>query len=85
MQKLRNIHITFEIGADMPIYEYRCETCQNIFEIITSAGAAADRILCSKCGSDKVSKLISAGSFLRSSGNPLPSAGSPGCSHRGFS
>lgn len=72
----------------MPIYEYRCDMCQNIFEVLTSA-SAAEKVLCSKCGSDKVKKLISAGSFLRSAGTPLPSAGSsagsPGCGHRGFS
>jgi len=73
----------------MPIYEYRCDMCQNIFEVLTSAGSQHEKILCSKCGSDKVSKIISAGSFIRSSGTPLPSAGSssgsPGCGKRGFS
>ncbi len=72
----------------MPIYEYRCDACRHIFEVLTSPGSAGDKLLCSKCGSDKVSKLISAGSFLKSSGSTLPSAGSSagsGCGHRGFS
>lgn len=73
----------------MPIYEYRCDSCQSVFEIITSAGSTGEKITCSICGSDKVTKLISAGSFLRNAGTPLPgagsSAGSSGCGHRGFS
>lgn len=71
----------------MPIYEYRCDTCQNVFEVLTSAGSQQDKVHCSTCGSDKVRKIISAGSFLKSS--PLASAGSssasPGCGKRGFS
>ena len=73
----------------MPIYEYRCDMCQNIFEVLTTAGSKHEKALCGKCGSDKVSKIISAGSFIRSSGKSLPcagsSAGSPSCGKRGFS
>lgn len=72
----------------MPIYEYRCEACQNVFEVLIRPGTAGDKVHCGKCGSDKVSKLISAGSFLKSSGDSLPNAGpsgGSGCGHRGFS
>ncbi|HBG18907.1 MAG TPA: zinc ribbon domain-containing protein, partial [Desulfobulbaceae bacterium] len=34
----------------MPIYEYRCDICQNIFEVLTSAGSQNEKVLCSKCG-----------------------------------
>ncbi len=52
----------------MPIYEYKCNDCGNIFEILTTSSDDAEKIQCSKCKSEKVNKVISAGSFKLSSG-----------------
>ena len=42
----------------MPIYEYKCNACQAEFEELVSG--QNDLPPCPKCGSDKVSKLMSA-------------------------
>jgi len=72
----------------MPIYEYRCQQCKNLFEALVGSSRERDQTRCPKCGSDRVKRVISAGSFRISSS----SAGSPpagalsGCSSRsGFS
>ena len=66
----------------MPIYEYQCGSCQHVFEVITPSGSTGEKVQCSKCGSDKVSKMISAGSFRRGTGHSLPCAG-PGAGPSG--
>lgn len=72
----------------MPIYEYRCTSCEHIFEVLTSSGSMLEPVKCSKCGSDKVSKILSAGSFRRGSAQSLANAAAPpsGCGNKsGFS
>ncbi|MFH0783257.1 MAG: zinc ribbon domain-containing protein [Pseudomonadota bacterium] len=70
----------------MPIYEYKCSTCGQIFEILSTSGNKEVEVQCSNCHSDKVNKILSAGSFRRSSGPPLPVAGPAGCGRKsGFS
>lgn len=41
----------------MPLYEYRCEPCDHIFE--TLIRSADDVAHCPKCGSLEVAKLLS--------------------------
>jgi putative FmdB family regulatory protein len=70
----------------MPIYEYKCNDCDQIFEILTTSSKAAEIVQCSKCQSEKVNKIISAGSFRLNSGTSLPAAPSLGCAGKsGFS
>lgn len=69
----------------MPIFEYECEDCGNVFEELVM-GSGSD-ISCSKCKSKKVKKLISAPVALEpnkdlSSGL---SAASGSCGSGGFS
>lgn len=42
----------------MPIYEFRCEACGEAFERIVQAGGEHTR--CPGCGSDEVSRRVSA-------------------------
>jgi putative FmdB family regulatory protein len=44
----------------MPIYEYRCSECGEKFEKLVRLSTSTTEIECSKCGSRKVDKLISA-------------------------
>lgn len=45
----------------MPTYEYFCEACQKQFEkIITLHEHEEGRIVCPKCGSDKVHQMAAA-------------------------
>lgn len=41
----------------MPIYEYRCDACQQTIELFLKSKEEAPR--CPKCGSDKLAKLLS--------------------------
>lgn len=59
----------------MPIYEYECQDCKILFEIIVSSADAAKDITCRKCASRNVKKTISAGSHRLASGSSLPAAG----------
>ncbi len=42
----------------MPIYEYRCAECEEQFDELVSAAAAAPR--CPRCDSEQVVRLFSA-------------------------
>lgn len=67
----------------MPIYEYKCNDCNTVFELLTTSAEEEKKVQCSKCNSENVTKLISAGSSL-SGGNI--SLNSVGCgSNSGFS
>lgn len=68
----------------MPIYEYRCDECRNLFEVITTSTSAVEEVSCKKCGSSKVKKTISAASFRINSGHSSTPAGAlSGCSSKG--
>lgn len=68
----------------MPIYEYRCDECRNLFEVLTTATTTSEEITCSQCGSRKVKKTISASSFrISSGGSAIPSGALSGCSSKG--
>ncbi len=67
----------------MPIYEYKCNDCNAAFELLTTTTAEDKKVQCSKCNSENVTKLISAGSSLSGGGGSLNSAGCSGNS--GFS
>ena len=51
----------------MPIYEYKCNACGEVFEAIQKF---SDKPLkkCSRCGARKVEKLISQSSFVLKGG-----------------
>jgi len=64
----------------MPIYEYKCGSCQNQFETIVFR--SNEVVCCPNCNSAEVTKLMSACSF-KSEGNDgsvKKSAGTSGCS-----
>jgi len=43
----------------MPIYEYKCEECKKITEILLLKSADKELPVCKYCGSKKLVKLIS--------------------------
>ena len=45
-------------GIFMPLYEYRCSDCKAKFELLVMH-QHADDIVCTKCHSDKVRRLLS--------------------------
>lgn len=71
----------------MPIYEFRCQKCNALFEVLVSS-TCIDGVSCKKCGSKEVKKTISAASYRlsSSSGSKIPSGALSGCSSgSGFS
>ena len=46
----------------MPLYEYRCESCGDVFEIIHKISEAAPT-KCEKCGKGPMERLLSKSSF----------------------
>jgi putative FmdB family regulatory protein len=61
----------------MPIYEYRCTKCEDVFEKLVFG---KDEVVCPKCGG-QVDKLMSACSFKSSAGDFKTSgSGKSGCS-----
>ena len=65
----------------MPIYEYTCTRCSEFFARLQLAGREEEEVLCPRCGSDEVKKILS--TFNCS--NPADSGGSFGGSYSGFS
>jgi putative FmdB family regulatory protein len=43
----------------MPLYEYRCQSCQKRFEVLQRLGEDATGLECPKCGAAKLEKLFS--------------------------
>jgi putative FmdB family regulatory protein len=69
----------------MPLYEYRCRGCHQVFEVLQDTGAGARGVDCPECGGRELEKLLSvfapatgngAGRGAASVGEPC---GSPGC------
>ena len=51
----------------MPIYEYRCQTCQTVFEKLVRGGK--EPTACPECGAETLTRLISrAGVIFKGSG-----------------
>jgi putative FmdB family regulatory protein len=43
----------------MPIYEYRCETCGEGFEVLVRSISRQVSLACPRCGSQNVKKAVS--------------------------
>lgn len=48
----------------MPIYEYRCDDCQEPFELFVRSVSRPPKAVCPQCGSEHVEKAISTVSTL---------------------
>ena len=71
----------------MPIFEYKCNSCKKLFEIITTSAGNDEKVKCNECGSGDVRKAISASSYRVGSGkSTIPAGALSGCSSKpGFS
>ncbi len=43
----------------MPLYEYRCDSCDHSFEILQKIGDGADGLTCPECGDAGLEKQLS--------------------------
>lgn len=64
----------------MPIYEYKCKKCGNLFDVFQSIGASGENLNCPSCGEPKPERIFSAFGTANSS---LATGGSIGCRSTG--
>ncbi len=43
----------------MPIYEYRCRDCEEVFEKLVRVSTPADEVACPQCGQHHAERLLS--------------------------
>lgn len=43
----------------MPIYEYRCEDCGELSEVLAGVGGTEGPVACKSCGSRRVERILS--------------------------
>ena len=67
----------------MPIYEYRCRKCGEVFERIQRVDEGGDNLTCPYCGDKKPKKILS--SFSSSKGSESTSSCSPAGGSKRFS
>ncbi len=61
----------------MPIYEYKCKNCDDVFEEFQSMGASSESLKCPKCGTTAPDRLFSAfASSVSNTGNAVSSGSS---------
>jgi putative FmdB family regulatory protein len=64
----------------MPLYEYRCESCDHRFEVLQRMGEGNERLTCPRCGAGEPSKQFSTFASAASGGGTAASFGGGGCS-----
>ena len=64
----------------MPIYEYRCDKCQNDFECLVFGGESP---CCPACNNEKVSRIMSTCGFVSNAGGGQTVSRSAGASSCG--
>ena len=68
----------------MPIYEYRCDSCETEFEDLVRLGTPDEEIECPSCGQRQCKRLLSL--FASQSRRPAIATGGGGCgTSSGFS
>ncbi|SEM32088.1 putative regulatory protein, FmdB family [Syntrophus gentianae] len=65
----------------MPIYEFRCKSCEKVFEVLFFSISEKREVLCPDCNSDQVEKLMSVfgGTFGGTSSSSCSSCSAPSC------
>ncbi len=63
----------------MPIYEYRCSSCGRRFSVLwrSFAEVSEENVVCKRCGSDKVNRLVSRVRVIRSEDSRLEDLADP--------
>jgi len=56
----------------MPIYEYRCNQCGKVSEILVGVGSDGKILTCKHCGSGDLEKILSVSSFTVTDGSRAP-------------
>ena len=64
----------------MPIYEYKCSKCGNVFEVFQRIGADGSELNCPICGAPRPEKIFSA---FASTGGDSNSSSNASCGSSG--
>ena len=61
----------------MPIYEFRCLSCQELFEFLQMGSSDTVETQCPKCGADTFERVMSSTNYaMGEGGGPAPSVSS---------
>jgi putative FmdB family regulatory protein len=52
----------------MPIYEFQCNDCNMVFEVLVTSSTKKEEIVCSHCKSTHITKIISGSGYKLASG-----------------
>ena len=61
----------------MPIYEFRCESCDKTFEHLAMTSGEVVEIKCPSCGSDELTRVMSSCASVVSGSKNAPSPAAP--------
>ncbi len=61
----------------MPIYEFRCNACQEIFEHLAITSGEVVEIRCPSCGGDELSRVMSTCASVVSGSSKAPAPDGP--------
>ncbi|MDA8018912.1 MAG: zinc ribbon domain-containing protein [Thermoanaerobaculia bacterium] len=61
----------------MPLYEYRCQECGELFEILQTVDADARGVRCPACGTQRAKRQLS--TFAASTSSSDAPSSRPGC------
>jgi putative FmdB family regulatory protein len=56
----------------MPIYEYRCNECGGVSEILVGLHSGDETLVCQHCGSSDLERLLSVSSFAFTNSTRAP-------------
>lgn len=54
----------------MPVYEYKCQECGRVFELLVHSFRGGENLKCPGCGSYKLDRMLSAPSLLKHRNTP---------------
>lgn len=54
----------------MPIYEYKCQSCGQVFEFLAHSWSESEDQRCPNCGSHSLDRLLPIPSLLKEKANP---------------
>lgn len=64
----------------MPLFDYRCKGCGDVFEELVFSPKAEQFLSCPKCGSKSLERKMAPFAVGRSKPSPRPSCGGGSCS-----
>lgn len=61
----------------MPLYEYRCDACSAVGQVLTRTLSEEPRPVCARCGGTSMTRLMSRVARIRTTGEVWEASGTP--------